>query len=130
MEPLDDGIHKCKECDIYKEDGVTCSSLPELKVPVCEYCDTKSCCRAPALVLMRCEQNTILDRIEEGEYVESEYIVPFNFETKYCKHMDIKTMNCKVYSQRPIGCRIAGYSCLSDFWMKTLKESYKKKSKR
>ena len=129
MKLLNDGIHNCKECKIYKEYGVPCSLQPVLQVPSCQYCDTKMCCRSPALVLMNCEQNTILDKIDEGEYVECEGIIPFNIKTKYCKHMDTETKNCKVYSQRPIACRIAGYSCLGDFWAKTIKEQYDKKTK-
>lgn len=126
MEPLDDGIHNCKECNIYKEHGVTCSLSEEIHVPVCRYCDTRMCCRSPALPLMECEQGTILDKVEEGEYVECEGIVPFNIETRYCKHMDIKTMNCKVYNQRPVACRIAGNDCLGDFWTRTIIEQHKK----
>src|SRR3990167_5557198 len=126
MELLDDGIHDCKNCKIYKEYGVTCSLQLELEVPSCKYCDTRMCCRSPALVLMECEQDTILDNIDEGEYVESEGIIPFNIKTKYCKHMDMKTMNCKVYNQRPIACRTAGHDCLGDFWVKTIKEQHEK----
>ena len=126
MKLLNDGIHDCKECGIYKEYGVTCSLQSELSVPSCQYCDTRMCCRSPALVLMMCEQNTILDKIDEGEYVESEGIIPFNIETKYCKHMDMKIMNCKVYNQRPIACRTAGHDCLGDFWVKAIKEQHEK----
>ncbi len=126
MEPLNDGIHNCKECNIYKKYGETCSSLQELEVSSCKYCDTRMCCRSPALALMECEQNTILDKIDDGEYVEFEGIIPFNIDTKYCKHIDMNTMNCKVYSQRPIACRIAGHSCLSDFWVKVIKEQHEK----
>lgn len=35
-------------------------------------------------------------------------------------------MNCKVYNQRPIACRIAGHDCLGDFWVKTIKERHEK----
>jgi hypothetical protein len=126
MEPLNDGIHNCKECEIYKKYGVTCSSQPELHIDSCKYCDTRMCCRSPALVLMRCERNTILDKIDEGEYIECAGIIPFNIETRYCKHIDIKTMDCKVYNQRPIACRIAGHSCLGDFWIKAIKEQHDK----
>lgn len=126
MELLDDGIHDCKNCKIYKEYGEPCSSQPELEVPSCKYCDTRSCCISPALALMECEQNTILDKIDEGEYIEFEGIIPFNIKTRYCKHMDIETMNCKVYSQRPIACRIAGGDCLGDFWVKAIREQHEK----
>lgn len=127
MELLDDGIHDCKDCKIYKEYGEPCSLQPELEVSSCKYCDTRMCCRSPALALMECEQNTILDKIDEGEYIEFEGIIPFNIETKYCKHMDMKTMNCKVYNQRPVACRIAGNDCLGDFWIRTIKEQHEKR---
>ncbi len=126
MKPINDGLHNCKECKIYKEYRVTCSLQPELKIPSCKYCDTRMCCRSPVIVLMECEENTILDKIDEGEYVETKGIIPFNIETKYCKHMDMKTMSCKVYDQRPVACRIAGHSCLGDFWTRTIREQYEK----
>lgn len=126
MKPLNDGIHNCRKCKIYKEYGYSCSLQPELKVPSCKYCDTRMCCRSPALVLVECERDTILDKIDDGEYVEFEGIIPFNIETRYCKHMDMKTMNCKVYNQRPIACRIAGNDCLGDFWVKAIREQYDK----
>lgn len=126
MELLDDGIHDCRNCKIYKEIGEPCSSQPELKVPACEFCDSRMCCISPALVLMPCEEGTILDKIDEGEYIEFEGIVPFNIKTRYCKHMNMETMKCKVYSQRPIACRIAGHDCLSDFWFKVVKEQHEK----
>lgn len=126
MESLDDGIHNCKECKIYKEYGETCSSQPELEVTHCKYCNTRMCCRSPFLVLMECEQNTILDKIDDGEYIESEGIIPFNIKTRYCKHIDMKTMSCKVYNQRPVACRIAGQDCFGDFWIKTIKEQHEK----
>ena len=77
MKLLNDGIHNCKKCEIYKEYGVPCSLQPELEVPSCKYCDTRMCCRSPILVLVKCEQNTILDKIDEGEYIELEGIIPF-----------------------------------------------------
>ena len=129
MELLNDGIHNCRECEVYKRYRVPCSSQPELQIPSCQYCDTRMCCRSPALFLMECEQNTILDRIDEGEYVECEGIIPFNIKTRYCKHMDMETMNCKVYNKRPIACRIAGNSCLGDFWAKYIKEQHEKNKK-
>ena len=129
MEPLNDGIHNCKECKMYKKYGITCSLSPEVYVPSCQYCDTRMCCRSPALPLMECEQGTILDRIEEGEYVECEGIIPFHIETRYCKHMDRETMSCKVYNQRPVACRIAGQDCLGDFWVRTIKEQHEKNKK-
>ena len=129
MEPLNDGIHNCRECRIYIEYGRLCSSQSELHVPACQFCDTRMCCRSPALALLFCEENTILDKIDEGEYVEFEGIIPYNIKTKYCKHMDMETMNCKVYNQRPIACRIAGHSCLGDFWVKTIKEQHEKNKK-
>ena len=126
MELLDDEIHDCKNCKFYKEFGEPCSSQPELKIPACEFCDYRACCISPVLALLPCEEGTILDEIDEGEYVEFEGIIPFNIKTKYCKHMDMETMNCKVYSQRPIACRIAGHDCLSNFWMKTVREQHKR----
>ncbi len=126
MELLNDGIHDCNNCKIYIEYGEPCSLQPELEVPSCKYCDTRMCCRSPVLVLMECEQNTILDKIEEGEYVESEGIIPFNIKTRYCKHIDTETKNCKVYNQRPIACRIEGNDCLGDFWVRALKEQHEK----
>lgn len=125
MKIIDDGIHNCNECKIYKEYGYFCSLQPELKVPSCKYCDTRMCCISPLLALMDCEQNTILDKVNEGEYVECKGIIPFNIKTKYCKHIDMKTMKCKVYNQRPVACRIAGHECLSDFWVKAIKEQHK-----
>ena len=65
MKLLNDGIHNCRECKIYKECGEPCSLQPELQIPSCQYCDTRMCCRSPALVLMECEQNTILDKIDD-----------------------------------------------------------------
>ena len=129
MKLLNDGIHNCKKCEIYKEYGVPCSLQPELEVPSCKYCDTRMCCRSPILVLVKCEQNTILDKIDEGEYIELEGIIPFNIKTRYCKHMDMETMNCKVYNQRPIACRIAGNDCLGDFWVKAIKEQHERNKK-
>mgnify|MGYP003394119296 FL=1 len=129
MKLLNDGIHNCKKCEIYKEYGVPCSLQPELEVPSCKYCDTRMCCRSPILVLVKCEQNTILDKIDEGEYIELEGIIPFNIKTRYCKHMDMETMNCKVYNQRPIACRIAGHDCLGDFWVKAIKEQHERNKK-
>jgi Fe-S-cluster containining protein len=120
MKILNDGIHNCKDCSIFKEYGEVCSSQPELQLDVCALCDTRMCCISPALPLLQCEQNTILDKIDEGEYVEFEGIVPFNIKTKYCKHMDTNTMKCKVYSVCPICCRIAGDSCKGTFWKNTL----------
>ncbi len=122
MEPINDGIHNCKECRIYKKDGMTCSLQPDLDVSSCKYCDTRMCCRSPFLVLMECELNTILDKVEEGEYIECKGIIPFNIKTRYCKHMDVKTMTCKVYNQRPIGCRTAGEDCLGNYWARMIKE--------
>ena len=126
MNVLNDGIHDCNNCEIYKEYGVTCSLQPELYVPSCQYCDTRMCCRSPTIALLECEQNTILDRIDDGEYIEFEGIIPFNIKTRYCKHMDTMTMSCKVYDQRPIACRIAGSSCLTLFWTKAIKEQHEK----
>lgn len=126
MEILNDGIHNCKKCDIYKKCKVPCSSQPELTVPACKVCDTRSCCISPFLVLMPCEKNTILDKIDEGEYIESEGIIPSNIKTRYCKHMDMITMNCKVYAVRPIACRIAGHSCTTPFWLKAMTEMHEK----
>ena len=88
------------------------------------------CCCSPSLFLLDCERNTILDKIDEGEYVEFDGIIPFNIKTKYCKHLDIDTMKCKVYRQRPIACRIAGDSCNSVFWKKTVKDQYHKLNKK
>ena len=130
MEPIDDGVHKCTECEIYKEYGVTCSSQPELQVPSCQYCDTRICCVSPFLTLMPCEQGTILDKIDEGEYIECEGIIPFNIKTRYCKHMDMETMSCKVYNQRPVACRIAGHSCLGNFWVRYIKDKHEKNKKK
>jgi Fe-S-cluster containining protein len=129
MELLNDGIHNCKECHIYKEYGGTCSSQPTLTLEICKLCETRMCCRAPALPLMECEQNTILDKIEDGEYVEFDGIIPFNIDTKYCKHLDTKTKKCSVYNQRPIACRIAGESCTSTFWVNTLTTRYNERIK-
>lgn len=126
MEILNDGIHNCKECETYKKYGEVCSSSPELKVEACEFCDTRMCCRQPFLALLPCEMNSILSKVEEGEYVEFKGIVPFNIETGYCKHMDLGTMNCKVYEVRPIACRIAGHSCKGEFWVKHLKEVHER----
>lgn len=128
MQLLNDGIHNCEKCKVYKEYEVTCSSQPELNVPACKFCDTRSCCISPFLVLVSCEQNTILDKIEnEDEYIECEGLIPFNRKTGYCKHMDMDTMDCKVYMLRPIACRIAGHSCMSEFWIKALKEMHEKR---
>lgn len=98
MELLNDGMHNCKECTIYKKYGVTCSLSPEIHVASCKYCDIRMCCRSPALPLMECEQNTILDKIDEGEYIECEGIIPYNIKTRYCKHTELNTMDCKVYN--------------------------------
>lgn len=126
MEILNDGIHDCVNCESYKKYGEVCSLLQELYVPSCKYCDTRMCCISPALPLMPCERGTILDNIEDGEYEEYEGNIPFNIKTRYCKHMDMETMGCKVYSQRPIACRIAGYDCLGDFWARRVKELHEK----
>ncbi len=56
MKILNDGIHNCEECKIYKEYGVPCSSQPELSVPSCRYCDARICCMSPALALMMCDK--------------------------------------------------------------------------
>lgn len=128
MELLNDGIHNCKKCYIYKKYRVPCSMQPELTVPACKVCDTRSCCISPFLVLMPCEKNTILDKIDnEDEYMASEDLIPFNHKTQYCKHMDMVTMNCKVYAVRPIACRIAGHSCTTSFWLKAMTEMHEKR---
>lgn len=130
MKLLNDGIHHCRTCEIYKEYGEPCSSQPELSIPVCKFCDTRMCCLSPALALMPCEENTILDRIDnEDEYTPGLHNIPFNRKTNYCKHMDTTTMNCKVYPQRPIACRIAGENCKGKFWIKTIKAQHEMKKK-
>ena len=130
MEPLNDGIHDCKNCEIYKKYGEPCSTQPEITIPACQFCDTRMCCISPAVVLMPCEDNTILDRIDnEDEYTPGLHNIPFNFKTNYCKHMDTYTKKCNVYSQRPIACRIAGESCNSNFWIRFMKEQHEKNLK-
>lgn len=125
MNILNDEIHKCKECKIYLEYGEPCSSRPTLTLEICKFCTTRFCCISPALPLLPCEENTILDKVEEGEYIEYQGIIPFNIKTKYCKHLDMNTMNCKVYDIRPIACRIAGEECMSPAWIRTLTERRK-----
>ena len=130
MNLLNDGIHNCKKCDIVKKYKEPCSSQSAIKISSCRYCITRGCCISPFLVLMPCEDNTILDRIDnEDEYALGQHIVPFNRKTNYCKHMDTTAMKCKVYRQRPIACRIAGESCNTTFWKKAVKEQYKKLNK-
>lgn len=122
MKILNDGIHKCKKCETYKKYRSVCSSQPELNIPACDFCVTSFCCISPLLPLMPCEKNTILDRLDnEDEYIEYDGIIPFNRKTRYCKHMDISTMMCKVYPIRPIACRIAGNSCLNPTFIEMLK---------
>lgn len=122
MELLNDEIHKCKECGIYKKYGEMCSLQPELTVLACEFCDTRSCCIMPAAYLMPCEENTILDKIDnDDEYALHPRVVPFNRKNNYCKHMNTTTMKCKVYSVRPICCRIAGDECMGESRIRFLK---------
>lgn len=130
IEELNDGIHNCKDCEIYKKYGIPCSSSPELTIPACNLCDKRICCIKPLLILTKCEKNTILDSIDNNdEYKISPGNIPYNRKTNYCKHIDTETMKCKVYSQRPISCRISGDACLKDGWIKVLEYLKSKKER-
>lgn len=111
MTILKDAIHDCINCDVFKKYGTPCFSSDIINSPACESCKLPyKCCQAPFLVLAPCEINTILDKIEPGEFQLSEGMIPFKKlgNIDLCKHFNEKTRTCNIHEIRPVNCRLAG----------------------
>lgn len=109
MKLLKDDIHDCENCHIYKENGVPCSIRSEITTVACDDCEAL-CCLSPFITLMGCERGTIIDKLQEGDYIAFDGIIPYKRESGYCKHIDETTWKCKTYDIRPIACRV--YMCV------------------